>query len=407
MKIQDLKSESRDGKAKVSATAIWEDAERPPLEVYYETTPDAARGLRCNPDAFLVAAFLPAWRHGEKRLCIEGEVCPELRQGLETAIQIIDHWYPRKLSPLRIEAAARAMLDRAPVPRAGFFFSGGIDSLATLRANHQAFPCSHTGRVQDGFLVFGLEVDRLASFEHAVAALNHIARDAEINLLPIFTNVRYLDEDWGFWQDEFQGAALASIAHAFAGRLTVVSIASSDDVPNLSPYGSHPLLDPCYSSFNLRIRHDGFGMSRLSKTRLVAEWDVALQNFRVCNNSAQYRMGQINCGECEKCVRTMLALEAIGALERTRAFSSQPLTSDLVQRAVTMSEFTVHYYTELLAPLRDCGRNDLAVALEELLQRKRGEIGWKAPIKRFDRKYFSGHLLRGIKRFLFKSAKCR
>jgi hypothetical protein len=81
-----------------------------------------------------------------------------------------------------------------------------------LRNNHVGFPPGSPGRIQDGLLVFGLEIDSLESFEHAAAALRHIAHDAGINMLPIFTNVRYLEDDWVFWEHEFQGAVLASIA---------------------------------------------------------------------------------------------------------------------------------------------------------------------------------------------------
>ncbi len=404
MRIENFKSEVRDGKSRVAASVVWEDSDRPTLDVFYETAVESAWGLCCNPHAFLIAAFLPAWRHKERRIRVEAEVCPELRRGLETVLELIRYWYHRDRPLLTIEAVGPLPRpDRAPASRTGFFFSGGIDSLATLRMNHLAFPQSHPGRIQDGFLVFGLEVDLPESFNHAVAALGQIARDAGIELLPISTNVRYLDDDWVFWGHEFQAAALASIAHAFADRLTVVSIASTDDIPNLTPNGSHPMLDPLYTSFDLRIRHDDVAMSRLAKTQVVADWDVALQNLRVCNDSTRYRPDALNCGECEKCVRTMLGLEAIGALERTRGFQ-RPLTVELVRQRVFMDGLTFHYYTQLLTPLRDRGRGDLADAVELIYRSMHGEIGWKAPIRRFDRRYFGGHLVAGIKRACFGPA---
>jgi 7-cyano-7-deazaguanine synthase in queuosine biosynthesis len=58
-------------------------------------------------------------------------------------------------------------------------------------------------------------------------------------------------------------------------------------------------------------------LSRLEKLRLVADWDVAFQNFRVCLADVEDRL---NCGKCEKCVQTITGLVAIGALDKTHAF---------------------------------------------------------------------------------------
>ncbi len=44
-----------------------------------------------------------------------------------------------------------------------------------------------------------------------------------------------LDRDYHFWRDTFNGAALAAIAHAFNRRLTLASISSGNDIPNLIP----------------------------------------------------------------------------------------------------------------------------------------------------------------------------
>jgi hypothetical protein len=55
---------------------------------------------------------------------------------------------------------------------------------------------------------------------------------------------------------------------------------------------------------------DGADMSRFEKTRLVAAWDAGLQNIKVCTRN----WPGANCGECEKCLRTMLALTALNAL---------------------------------------------------------------------------------------------
>ena len=55
MKIGDFKSEKGESIQRVSATITWEDFERPPQEVYFETVDEFAEDISCNPHAFLVA----------------------------------------------------------------------------------------------------------------------------------------------------------------------------------------------------------------------------------------------------------------------------------------------------------------------------------------------------------------
>jgi hypothetical protein len=100
--------------------------------------------------------------------------------------------------------------------------------------------------------------------------------------------------------------------------INLMFIASSYDIPHLHPCGSHPLLDPEYSSYGMRIRHRDYEMSRLEKIKIVSQWDIAFQNFRVCLANVPDRL---NCGKCEKCVRTMTELTALGLLHKTRAFA--------------------------------------------------------------------------------------
>jgi len=400
MKIENLKSEKKGNRAKVAATVSWEDCDRPAQEVYFETDEVFAQGLSCNPHAFLVGCIMPAMHHGEKRVFVDAEICPQLRDDLITAMAWIRHWYyspDREL--VRIEAKMRTGLPTPRTPeRAGAFFSGGIDSLATVRVNRLNFPPEHPGSIKDGLLIYGQNIEsdnRSETFEYAVRSLSEVTQEAGITLIPVYTNIRYLDDDTDFFMDKFHGALLASVAHAFARRLTTVTIASTYDIPNLHPrWGSHPLLDSNYSSSDLRIRHDNLVFSRFEKTRLIADWDVALQNIKVCS----YNWPGINCGQCEKCIRTMLALLALGALGQAHAFSQTEITEELIQSKVKLTKVSVHFYEELITPLLEIGRQDLAHIIEnKILMFYDREPGWKGKIKRFDRKYLKGNLFRSYR----------
>jgi hypothetical protein len=406
MKIENLRSEKTENLAKVAATVIWEDCDRPSQEIYFETTQEFAQDLTCNPNAFLTACIMPAMRHGEARISIDAEICPELRDGLITAMSWIRHWYEwyepdRKL--VQIEAKTRSSLPTPRTPeRAGWFCSGGIDSLATLRANRLNFPLEHPGSIKDGLFVYGAcpgggEVETaneyLEAFERAVDSLSHVTEDAGVTLIPVYTNAQQLDNHHQFWIYEFQGAVLAAVAHAFSRRLTTVSISSGSDISGLAPHGSHPFLDENYSSYDLRIKHDCLTLSRLAKTKLVADWDVAFQNLKVCTKAQRMQPGMLNCGKCEKCIRTITTLLALGKLDQTRAFPEIGISEELlVNRVRPTSPYRLACYRELIPLLKDRGRHDLVRGIERLTARYYGTDWWERS-KRFVRKQFKRSLL--------------
>jgi len=174
VKIENLRSGKEGNRARVAATVTWEDCDRSTHEVYFETDEAFAEGLSCNPHAFLVGCVVPAMHYGEERVFIDAEICPELRDGLITAMSLLRHWYydpDRAL--VRIEAGTRSDLPTPRTPeRAGFFFSGGIDSFATLRTNRLGFPLEHPGSIKDGLLVYGLELDDPESFRPVLDSLS-------------------------------------------------------------------------------------------------------------------------------------------------------------------------------------------------------------------------------------------
>jgi hypothetical protein len=406
MRIEDFRSEKRGNRTRVAATVTWEDCDRQTQELYFETDEAFAHGLSCNPHAFLVASIMPALRHGEERVFVDAEICPELRSGLVTAMSLVRHWFYKPDRELvRIEAKTQSRVPASHMPeRAGFFFSGGIDSMATLRANRLNFPLEHPGSLKDAFLVYGLDVgtdgDEFEIFEYVMNSLSAFAQEAGITLIPVYTNVytnhRHLDQNWDFWLYEFQASALAAVAHAFTEQVSSVSIASTLDILNPKPEGSHPLLDPNYSSHDMRIRHDGAALSRLGKVELVAGWDLALQYVRVCMHTEQYRPDMLNCGECEKCIRTMLELLAVGALDRAGAFPRHDVSEEMVRTRVRMPKaYFESFYGELVEPLAERGRHDLVRAIKYNMDRYQGrKRGVKAKVRQFDSKYLHGSLKR-------------
>jgi hypothetical protein len=371
------------------------------MELYFETEAAYADGLDCNPDAFLVACILPALYHGEERLLIDAAISPELRVGLMDVQGWMRHWwYPPESGSVEIEASETTLRStKSAPPRCGMFFSGGVDSLASLRANRLTYGGDHPLSVKDGFIVYGLETDTEEKFSHVLSSLAPLANAADLQLIPVYSNIRYLDDNWMFWERQFEDAVFAAIAHAFHQRLTLMNIASTYDIPNMQKCGTHPVLDIGYSTHHLRILHDTITLNRMDKIRLLADWQPALDHMRVCNRSDVYQQEQVNCGVCWKCVKTQLALMCLGVDGAATAFPPTEITAELVDSVADIYITTACWWEELVQPLKDTGRKDLALIIEKKIDRfRRGQVGAQlrsiagGVVKHYDQRYFKGRL---------------
>ena len=137
VRISELRLERTGSGARASARVSWEDSARPPLELFFETDARGMDDLTPEPEAFVTACALPAIHSGERRLRVEGPLCPRLAEGLATAAALVQGWYGGSRGPIPIEPSGfRALVPRES-PRAALFFTGGIDSTHLLRVNRR------------------------------------------------------------------------------------------------------------------------------------------------------------------------------------------------------------------------------------------------------------------------------
>ena len=83
--------------------------------------------------------------------------------------------------------------------------------------------------------------------------------------------------------------------------------------------GSYEMLSlPLLSTHNLRIYSEGEGMTRMTKLKKVVDYVPSYKYLNVCLKDGD------NCGVCEKCVRTLLGIDALGKLdEYNQVFDTQ------------------------------------------------------------------------------------
>ncbi|MEW5908603.1 MAG: hypothetical protein AB1659_02255 [Thermodesulfobacteriota bacterium] len=372
MELKDLALEKKEGRMRLRVTVNWEECDEPNRELYIETESLFAEALSENYHPFLVGCIIPAMHFGEKRIRLKEKVCPTLLEGLKIVQGLMIQWSKGKYRPISIESEILNSPRYAGSHRHGaLFLSGGIDSLAALRTILDHYPKNHPGSVRDCFMIHGFDIGGVIArglkyhvFDRAVSALSHISHDAGVELIPVYTNIRHLCDDRDLWLNKFFGAVLGAVAHAFSKRIHLAYIASSYDIPHLHPCGSHPLLDPSFSSSDLQIIHRDLAMTRMEKIRKVAAWDAAFQHLRVCLANVPDRL---NCGKCEKCVRTMLELLAVGVLHKTDAFVEKDVFPEHLSAFSIRIRERESFYREILPLLAEKGRKDLVEKIEEKL----------------------------------------
>ena len=322
-------------------------------------------------DALLAALLLPAMRAGED-LVIEAEVSPRLRAQAQSIMDIYQAWVPGLRAARRPNIVAPTASPATSKGGTGLFFSCGVDSFYSLLRRTTVQPAADDAAAKDLSLVlaygFDIRPGNRPLFEQIARSAARVADETGRSLVIVETNVRGFSDARVGW-DFYHGAALASIGLLLGGRFDTVVIPSTHDYGELIPWGSHPLLDPLWSTETVRFVHDGCEASRTEKVRHIAASPLALGTLRVCwpDWGDEY-----NCGRCEKCIRTMLGLHLAGVLSRSETFPSS-LDPTLVRSLqLVTGESSARFLEDLLRALE--GREEdraLAEAVRHVLRRER------------------------------------
>ena len=249
--------------------------------------------------------------------------------------------------------------------------SGGVDSLAMLRSLTTLRPLGHPDRPTAAVIVdfpYLGGIDRKetdARFLRSMATSREICSSLGLDVIAVASNFCELNPSMAFWIYRYHGAFLASMAHFLSGRYRRFHIASSYPMTHLVPWGSHPQLDPYYSSQHVAISHDGAELSRLEKVRRLCDWPMALNRMYVCTSRSSDGR---NCGACEKCVRTKLHLLLEGRLGDAAAFAENDVSEADVAGIRIGSAYASLCYEEALPGLQRLGRRELTRAVQRAIR---------------------------------------
>lgn len=301
-----------------------------------------------------------------ERLAIDAPISRRLLRSLPD-LQAIYHCFDPRMQMIAVEATTRPIPRETSPPANGLFFSLGVDSYYSLLKNQRDHPADDQS-VSHLVMIHGLDLIPGEWDEQFAPRMLHagarVAREMGMTLLPVSSNIRMATRPLSRWSMS-HGSMLASVALALDGLFHDILIAAGTTYDQLYPWGTHPVLDPHWSTEAMTVIHDGCEMNRVDKVAFIADSPLVLATLKVCP--------QYNCGRCIKCVMTILDLMVCGTLARC---TTLPHTVDLAALREVFRAFTgklnVENYERRLEGLTAMDAElELRNTLAELIARER------------------------------------
>jgi hypothetical protein len=317
--------------------------------------------LEANTEAFVACSLLPAMATGVG-VDLAGPASARMLSSLPKIVEILTAWYSQ-LKTISFPSLAPVEKRRSASGRVGAFFSGGVDSFYTF--------LKHRDEITDLIFVHGFDIplEKVDLLRTAAGSVEEVASAFGVRVVHVETNLKPVMNAFVNWGRLGHGAAIATIGHLLAPAFERIYIAASVHYRDLFPWGTHPLLDPLWSSEVLEFVHHGCAARRIKKLEFIAGFDAAVNNLRVCHwgLGPEFEAGGVhNCGRCEKCIRTMVSLEAAGKLSQCTSFD-RPLDGRTVGRLSAVPEIRAFFEENLEGLRRRQIRPDLQRALERCL----------------------------------------
>lgn len=391
MIISDFTKEYKKEKVRTSAVISYENRKQIPKSIYFEIDKQYEDYLNLGMEPFLLAAAIPAMFAKEKQVFIDPQhpVSGSLINNLNLALRLIIRYF--KLQDLfvpKFKIKTRYSYDLKE-NRAASFFSGGIDALFTLKYNHDNYPIGHPKRIRDTILVKGFDIDitKDDQFEMASNACKEVAKTADVNLITIFTNIKELAFPGISWSKHHHGAALAAVSFLLNRKLKYFFFGSDFSIDINRPTGSDALLMHLLGDDNTYNISSGLEFNRQEKIFYLMDWHDGLKNLRVCWQDTSH----LNCGTCEKCIRTKLGLHAAGINVEKMPFNDKSINKNHIYN-LNIKADKINGFQDILPFLSGDMENALRTKLHKARKKQISQdliIKIRQKIKLIDRKLFN------------------
>ena len=306
-----------------------------------------------------LAALLPFAMARHWDLVAAAPVSEEFMVAFREYALISDSWMKGWRNPdMRIPVESPPDGLPAGRPHAAFF-SGGVDSFHTLAVLQ--------GQLADAVFLTGFDIEPAMAAHSRLAeqSIHAAARMFGIGVTRVETNVRALRHYPSDWV-HMGGAVLAGTALLLRGLYQRIHVASDSTWKGCVAAHQHPVMHNLWRLPGFALRCTRVSVPRVERVRRIGTaMPDALAHLRVCWDMLP---SHLNCGTCEKCQRTLFALEVLGFRHlASGAFASPGLDWELVS-GLRPDSMRRPYWQEIAVAARELGRKDIADPLDCMLK---------------------------------------
>lgn len=357
-------------------------------KIYFKFDSKYKEYISVDASPFVAALLVPSMALGQD-LIVKGGVSKKFYENLHKIMETMLSWNIG-LKPISVFVDTITEDVFTPAYNASFF-SGGVDSFYTYLKNKN----SNDAKISHFILARGYDINLSDKnlWDMTCKTVQDVAEKEGVKVVKIESNIREHIEPIIAW-DYTHGGCLAALGLSLRVGLKKVYVASSYTYDQLFPWGSHPDIDPYWSTETLSFVHDGADTSRVEKVKYIAGNSLVWKNLRVCYLNVK---SMFNCGVCDKCVRTMIGLLIAGYLDKSETFPRE-VSTHLIDTLNIEGEHGSIFHRENLVELQRIGiRPDLQKSIEDALRRvnlspKVSTVDILKKIRRFDYLYLRDFL---------------
>lgn len=333
-----------------------------------------------DADPFVIGFVVYAMLLGEDleiRAPVDSELLGTIRNNV---MPLLRDWFPFLAEIDLIAREERPPSPRSAEPIAAAAFGGGLDATFTVARHRKDIDWLATSHGYDVRTHYREQWDRtFPDLRHSAEALGKPLLVVTSNLKEV-SHYEAIRTRRGRINPRFYelgrtgpiGVYLASLGRTLLPFCDTFFLAGTFCSEESGPYGTHPKLDPLWSTSLQRIIHDGQEYTRLDKIDFLArDYPELLAGLRVC---LKPEYGTVNCSRCSKCLRTMAEITACGCEGLASSFQ-WPLDIEALGRADT-SDAGRPFWIHLEEEAQKRGHTRLAAAVREALRQPRSLAQW-------------------------------
>lgn len=278
-------------------------------------------------DAFMVAAVYPAMFYNED-VEIDGNVSQRLHFNITRYVPSIVKAYRQEMHQVQFNVKGYAYAHQIE-KGVGTGFSAGVDSFSTfvdhfVNEDQKEYKISSLFFFNVGSHGGGGEGAR-KKFHARYDLLKGFPKEVGLPYIPLDSNL--FDFYLFYWEYDAGIFCRACAILVLQKCISKYFLSGSDSYADVMYTAFNPrttdlaeladtFLNPMLSTESIEIITDGAQYTRTEKTESIVKYSPTQDYLNVCVDHWANHTTAVNCGVCSKCLRTLIAIESIGLLDK-------------------------------------------------------------------------------------------